>query len=170
MNFDDRFLGILNMLGSMNGASGDNKPNSYGQGASLDGMMKIIGLMQGLQGFSSGQNLSGNQGNSNNQGFSGNLGAKGQSNNNGGLDIMKILPLLSALKGGFPMSNTPINNTNLTTFGDTNIGQENHGGTDNNITAMSEKQNGYKDKYSAISFAGNEVIYTIGKLWKTYKE
>lgn len=170
MNFDDRFLGILNMLGSMNGASGDNKPNSSQQGASLDGMMKIIGLMQGLQGFSSGQNLSGNQGNSNNQGFSPNLGAKGQNNNNGGLDIMKILPLLTALKGGFPVGNTPINNTNLTTFGDPNIRQENQDEMGNNITAMAEKQNGYKNKYSAISFAGNEVIYTIGKLWKTYKE
>ena len=83
---------------------------------------------------------------------------------------MKILPLITALKGGgFPMGN--MQNANQQNNGNdndsvSNIQSEN---TKNQGTENATKQCGFKDKYSAISFAGNEVIYTLGKLWKTYK-
>ena len=32
------------------------------------------------------------------------------------------------------------------------------------------KKGGYKGKYSALSFAGNEVIYNLGKLWKIKRQ
>ena len=144
MNFDDRFLGIMNMLGNMGGKSNNNSSSKGGM--NMESLMGILGLMQGLQGSQ--------------------MGASGQNNN--GLDIMKILPLLSALKGGFPMGNMPNVNTQSTV--DNNFTSQNTPPTES-ATPIQEKteQGGYKDKYSAISFAGNEVIYTLGKLWKTYK-
>ena len=144
MNFDDRFLGIMNMLGNMGGKK-DEKQSSK-SGINMESMMGILGLMQGLQ---------------NSQ-----MSANGQGN--GGLDIMKILPLLSALKGGFPMGNTP--NVNAQSAFDNDFTSQNTPPTEStNTTEEKTEKGGYKDKYSAISFAGNEVIYTLGKLWKTYK-
>ncbi len=144
MNFDDRFLGIMNMLGNMGGKNNSN-PSSKG-GMNMESLMGILGLMQGLQGSQ--------------------LGASGQNNN--GLDIMKILPLLSALKGGFPMGNMP--NVNTQSAVDNNFTSQNTPPTENTAPIQEKtEKGGYKDKYSAISFAGNEVIYTLGKLWKTYK-
>ena len=152
MNFDDRFLGLLNMLDGMN----ENKSTpqdevKQNQAMGLDKIMTIMGLMQELQGFSGGQ------------------GTKTQNN---GLDLMKIIPLLSALKGGIPMGNMPVNNTancSSTPQENTDVMSASQNIEDTISTASSEKQFGYKDKYSAIPFAGNEVIYTLGKLWKTYK-
>lgn len=152
MNFDDRFLGILNMLGGVNknNPTPQNSSQKQNQGMGLDGIMNIMGLMQGFQGLSNGANQ--------------------QVGNSNGLDIMKILPLITALKGGgFPMGN--IQNANQQNYGNdndsvSNIQSEN---TKNQGTENATKQCGFKDKYSAISFAGNEVIYTLGKLWKTYK-
>ena len=148
MNFDDRFLSLLNMM-SMGGMGGNQNPTSgQNQGMNFDGIMKIMGLMQGLQGSKMGANT--NQG----------------QNPSGGLDIMKILPLLSALKGGNPFGN--MNYVNMQGSADVvNNAQHTYESPtkDNNP----KTQCGYKDKYSAISFAGNEVIYTLGKLWKTYK-
>ena len=153
MNFDDRFLGLLNMLGGMNGNKSTPQDEvKQNQAMGLDKIMTIMGLMQGLQGFSGGQ------------------GAKTQ--NNGGLDLMKIIPLLSALKGGIPMGNMPVNNTancSSTPQKNTDVMSASQNIEDTISTASNEKQVGYKDKYSAIPFAGNEVIYTLGKLWKTYK-
>ena len=152
MNFDDRFLGILNMLGgvSKNNPTPQNDSQKQNQGMGLDGIMNIMGLMQGFQGLSNGANQ--------------------QVGNSNGLDIMKILPIITALKGGgFPVGN--MQNANQQNYGNdndsvSNIQSEN---TKNQGTENVTKQCGFKDKYSAISFAGNEVIYTLGKLWKTYK-
>ena len=152
MNFDDRFLGLLNMLDGMN----ENKSTpqdevKQNQAMGLDKIMTIMGLMQELQGFSGGQ------------------GTKTQNN---GLDLMKIIPLLSALKGGIPMGNMPVNNTancSSTPQKNTDVMSASQNVENTISTASNEKQVGYKDKYSAIPFAGNEVIYTLGKLWKTYK-
>ena len=152
MNFDDRFLGILNMLGSVNknNSTPQNDSQKQNQGMGLDGIMNIMGLMQGFQGLSNGANQ--------------------QAGNSNGLDIMKILPLITALKGGgFPMGN--MQNANQQNYGNdndsvSNIQSEN---TKNQGTENATKQCGFKDKYYAISFAGNEVIYALGKLWKTYK-
>ena len=134
----------MNMLGNMGGKS--NNVSSSKGGMNMESLMGILGLMQGLQGSQ--------------------MGASGQNNN--GLDIMKILPLLSALKGGFPMGNMP--NINTQSVVDNNISSQNNPPTES-AAPIQEKteKGGYKDKYSAISFAGNEVIYTLGKLWKTYK-
>ena len=141
MNFDDRFLGIMNMLGNIGGKSNSN-PSSKG-GINMESMMGILGLMQGLQGSQ--------------------MGASGQNNN--GLDVMKILPLLSALKGGFPMGNMPKVDTQSAVDTDSTSQIK----TTESSTKETAEKGGYRDKYSAISFAGNEVIYTLGKLWKTYK-
>lgn len=152
MNFDDRFWGILNMLGGVNknNPTPQNDSQKQNQGMGLDGIMNIMGLMQGFQGLSNGANQ--------------------QVGNSNGLDIMKILPIITALKGGgFPVGN--MQNANQQNYGNdndsvSNIQSEN---TKNQGTENATRQCGFKDKYSAISFAGNEVIYTLGKLWKTYK-
>lgn len=154
MNFDDRFLGILNMLGGLNG-NGATPPNNHvkqNQGMGLENIMGIMGLMQGLQGGSKGSNTQ-------------------QTNNSNGFDIMKILPIISALRGGgLPMVN-PQNITPQNVVNENNS-MPNIQSIDKTMqaTETASKQGCFKDKYSAISFAGNEVIYSLGKLWKTYKE
>lgn len=109
MNFDDKFMGMLSMLGMLNG---NGKQNN-------GGLASIIGLLSSMNG-------------------------------NAGVDIMKILPLLTAMKGENPLGNTPVN-TKL---------------QDADVPVEQPAPKGYKDKYDAIGFAGNEVIYTLGKLWK----
>ena len=109
----------------------------------MESMMGILGLMQGLQGSQ--------------------MGASGQNTN--GLDVMKILPLLSALKGGFPMGNTPKVDTQSTI--DNDFTSQNTPPTEN-AAPIQEKteKGGYKDKYSAISFkvfVSNDLVKTIGK-------
>jgi hypothetical protein len=157
MNFDERFLGLVNMLGGLGGKSNfpnQNPSNEQKNGMNFDGIMKILGLMQGFQGFGQGVQSA------NTQSQQGGIGA-----NSGGLDMMKILPLLTAMKSGNPFGNSNLNaqNTMATDNQKENIDKQ----MSQDINA--KNQGGYKDKYSAISFAGNEVIYTLGKLWKTYK-
>jgi hypothetical protein len=69
--------------------------------------------------------------------------------NNKGLDFAKILPLLASLKGENPLVNAfacaPTQETEPT---------------------IKDTPKGFRDKYDAITFAGNEVIYSLGKLWK----
>ena len=151
MNFDDKFLGILNMLGSVNknNPTPQNDSQKQNQGMGLDSIMNIMGLMQGFQGLSNGANQ--------------------QAGNSNGLDIMKILPLITALKGGgFPMGNMQ-NANQQDSMRDNNPISNGQSVDMKNTTDNTNRQGGFKDKYSAISFAGNEVIYTLGKLWKTYK-
>ena len=40
----------------------------------------------------------------------------------------------------------------------------------NEENVKENKKGGYKGKYSAVSFAGNEVIYNLGKLWKIKRQ
>ena len=152
MNFDDRFLGLISMLNGIkeNKSNFKNENEKTNQGMGIDGIMNILGIMRGMQGFSSGT-------------------ASQQTNSSNGLDIMKILPIISAIKGGgfnMGMQNTnqqnEVKNDNFTA---------NTQSVDHNISSTDNltKQGGFKDKYYAISFAGNEVIYSLGKLWKTYK-
>lgn len=142
MNFDDRFLGLMSMLGGMGG----NQNNGQNQGMNLDGLMKLMGLIQGFGGQkTTAQNV--------------NIGQ------NSGLDFLKLLPLLNAMKGGNPFNMQSVND---------NIAYDNTTNKTDNIRTNSNERKientGFKDKYSAISFAGNEVIYNLGKLWKTYKD
>ena len=64
-------------------------------------------------------------------------------------------------------------NVNMQSVND-NIAYDNTTNKTDNIPTNSNERKmeniGFKDKYSAISFAGNEVIYHLGKLWKTYKD
>lgn len=147
MNFDDRFLGLMSMLGGMGG----NQNNGQNQGMNLDGLMKLMGLMQGFGGQkTTAQNV--------------NIGQ------NSGLDFLKLLPLLTAMKGGNPFN---MQNVNMQSVSD-NIAYDNTTNQTDNIHTNSKERKmeniGFKDKYSAIFFAGNEVIYNLGKLWKTYKD
>ncbi len=90
----------------------------------------------------------------------GTLGGKPNTQNNNGLDLMKILPLITAMKGG--------NLAGMMGNVGTSSVQKNEESS-NTSPPQPEKQKSYKDTYSAISFAGNEVIYTLGKLWKIKK-
>lgn len=111
MNFDDKFMGILSMLGGMKN-NGNNLLN-------MESIAPLLGLMSSMGGGK-------------------------------GVDIMKILPLLTTLKGGNPLGNV------FQSFQPQETKKEN----------PLKTPRGYKDKYEAIAFAGNEVIYTLGKLWK----
>ena len=177
----------MNMLGGMVANTPNPYSNGQGQGLGLDGIMKFMGLIQGLQGGMSGNTNQtvGNNGmnadgihSKNGMGTFNNPMQNLGSNGKGGIDLMKILPLLSMLKGGNPFStenvsnvlNIQNNNENSNLNGQNQLNDgfkveeiNQHA----NVQAQKEKQGGYRDKYSTISFAGNEVIYTLGKLWKT---
>lgn len=155
MNFDDRFLGLISMLGGMGGMNNSNNASpteKQSQGMNFDSVMNIMGLMQGFSGksFNATQNQS----------------------LCGSVDIMKILPLLTALKSGNSIGNIFNAGNQPSSYS----GNAQDTSSDNQSPSpsadLSSQRNGagYKDKYSAIAFAGNEVIYTLGKLWKTYKE
>ncbi len=121
------------MLGGLNGQNNTN-------GFSLD---KIVGMMSAL----------------------GSLGGvkTGGQNPQGGLDLMKLLPLLTAMKGNPLASMMKSNNEDESAQDVAQTPPQPASPT------PPEKPKSYKDKYEAISFAGNEVIYTLGKLWKVNK-
>ena len=130
MFFDEKMMGIINMLGALNGGQEKTDKSNIPQ-SSFD-MSKLMGMMSLLQGLNkTGQNSAG-------------FGQTGGQ----GVDVGKLLPLISMLKGG-----NPLNNFSATT-------------TEN----VENKKGGYKGKYSAVSFAGNEVIYNLGKLWKIKRQ
>lgn len=82
--------------------------------------------------------------------------------NGQGVDVGKLLPLISMLKGG-----NPLNNFGATT-GEKVEKQSAEVLSEENV--KENKKGGYKGKYSAVSFAGNEVIYNLGKLWKIKRQ
>lgn len=144
MFFDEKMMGIINMLGALNGGQEKtNNPNNLSSGFDMSKLMGMMSLLQGLN--KTGQNSAG----------FGQMGGQG-------VDITKLLPLISMLKGG-----NPLNNFSATTaekvekqFAEV-LGEEN---------VKENKKGGYKGKYSAVSFAGNEVIYNLGKLWKIKRQ
>ena len=121
MNFDDRFLGLMSMLGGMGG----NQNNGQNQGMNLDGLMKLMGLMQGFGGQkTTAQNV--------------NVGQ------NSGLDFLKLLPLLTAMKGGNPFN---MQNVNMQSVSD-NIAYDNTTDKTDNIRTNSKE--GKMEKYETL--------------------
>ena len=144
MFFDEKMLGIINMLGALNGGQEKTDKSNIPQ-SSFD-MSKLMGMMSLLQGLNkTGQNSAG----------FGQMGGQG-------VDVGKLLPLISMLKGGNPINNLgaqtveKVEKQSAEVFSEENV-KEN-------------KKGGYKGKYSAVSFAGNEVIYNLGKLWKIKRQ
>lgn len=144
MFFDEKMMGIINMLGALNGGQEKTDKSNIPQ-SSFD-MSKLMGMMSVLQGLNkTGQNSTG-------------FGQTGGQ----GVDITKLLPLISMLKGGNPINNLgaqtveKVEKQSAEVFSEENV-KEN-------------KKGGYKGKYSAVSFAGNEVIYNLGKLWKIKRQ
>ena len=144
MFFDEKMMGIINMLGALNGGQEKTDKSNISQ-SSFD-MSKLMGMMSVLQGLNkTGQNSAG----------------FGQMNGQG-IDITKLLPLISMLKGSNPLNNFSATATeNVEKQSAQVLSKENV--KENNI-------GGYKGKYSAVSFAGNEVIYNLGKLWKIKRQ
>ena len=132
------------MLGALNGGQEKTDKSNIPQ-SSFD-MSKLMGMMSLLQGLNkTGQNSAG----------FGQMGGQG-------VDVGKLLPLISMLKGGNPINNLgaqtveKVEKQSAEVFSEENV-KEN-------------KKGGYKGKYSAVSFAGNEVIYNLGKLWKIKRQ
>ena len=144
MFFDEKMMGIINMLGALNG--GQEKTNNPNNPASGFDMSKLMGMMSLLQGLNkTGQNSAG-------------FGQTGGQ----GVDVGKLLPLISMLKGGNPLNNFSATTTeNVEKQSAEVLSEEN---------VKENKNGGYKGKYSAVSFAGNEVIYNLGKLWKIKRQ
>ena len=105
-----------------------------------DKFMSVLGMLGGLKG-------NGTQPHNGLALVSGLLSAMG--GNNKGLDFAKILPLLASLKGENPLSNAFASAP-----------------TQEREPTIKDTPKGFNDKYDAITFAGNEVIYSLGKLWK----
>ena len=132
------------MLGALNGGQEKTDKSNIPQ-SSFD-MSKLMGMMSLLQGLNkTGQNSAG----------FGQMGGQG-------VDVGKLLPLISMLKGGNPINNLgaqtveKVEKQSAEVFSEENV-KEN-------------KKGGYKGKYSAVSFAGHEVIYNLGKLWKIKRQ
>ena len=144
MFFDEKMMGIINMLGALN--SGQEKTDKSNIPQSSFDMSKLMGMMSLLQGLNkTGQNSAG----------------FGQMNSQG-VDVGKLLPLISMLKGGNSINNLgaqtveKVEKQSAQVFSEENV--------------KKNKNGGYKGKYSAVSFAGNEVIYNLGKLWKIKRQ
>lgn len=144
MFFDEKMMGIINMLGALNG--GQEKTNNPKNLSSGFDMSKLIGVMSLLQGL--------NKTGQNSVGF-------GQMNDQG-VDITKLLPFISMLKGGNPLNNFSATTTEKVEKQSAEVLSEEN--------VKDNKKSGYKGKYSAVSFAGNEVIYNLGKLWKIKRQ
>ena len=144
MFFDEKMMGIINMLGALNGGQEKTDKSNIPQ-SSFD-MSKLMGMMSLLQGLNkTGQNSAG-------------FGQTGCQ----GVDLGKLLPLISMLKGGNPLNNFSATTTeNVEKQSAEVLSEEN---------VKENKKGGYKGKYSAVSFAGNEVIYNLGKLWKIKRQ
>ena len=144
MFFDEKMMGIINMLGALNGGQEKtNNPNNPASGFDISKLMGMMSLLQGLN--KTGQNSIG-------------FGQTGGQ----GVDVGKLLPLISMLKGGNPLNNFSATTTeNVEKQSAEVLSEEN---------VKENKNGGYKGKYSAVSFAGNEVIYNLGKLWKIKRQ
>ena len=144
MFFDEKMMGIINMIGTLNSDHEKTDKSNIPQ-PSFD-ISKLMGMMSVLQGLNkSGQNFAG-------------FGQTGGQ----GVDVGKLLPLITMLKGGNPLSNFSATTTeNVEKQSAEVLSEEN---------IKENKKGGYKGKYSAVSFAGNEVIYNLGKLWKIKRQ
>ena len=144
MFFDEKMMGIINMLGALNGGQEKtNNPNNPSSGFDMSKLMGVMSLLQGLN--KNGQNYTG----------------FGQMNGQG-VDITKLLPFISMLKGGNPLNNFSATTTEKVEKQSAEVFSEEN--------VKENKKGGYKGKYSAVSFAGNEVIYNLGKLWKIKRQ
>ena len=144
MFFDEKMMGIINMLGALNGGQEKTDKSNIPQ-SSFD-MSKLMGMMSLLQGLNkTGQNSAG-------------FGQTGGQ----GVDVGKLLPLISMLKGGNPLNNFSATTTEKVEKQSAEVLSEEN--------VKENKKGGYKGKYSAVSFAGNEVIYNLGKLWKIKRQ
>ena len=144
MFFDEKMMGIINMLGALNGGQEKtNNPNNPSSGFDMSKLMGVMSLLQGL-----------NKNGQNSAGF-------GQMNGQG-VDVGKLLPLISMLKGGNPLNNFSATTTENVEKQSAEVFSEEN--------VKENKKGGYKGKYSAVSFAGNEVIYNLGKLWKIKRQ
>ena len=144
MFFDEKMMGIINMLGALN--SGEEKTDKSNIPQSSFDMSKLMGMMSLLQGL--------NKTGPNSAGF-------GQTGGQG-VDVGKLLPLITMLKGGNPLSNFSATTTENVEKQSAQVLSEEY--------VKENKKGGYKGKYSAVSFAGNEVIYNLGKLWKIKRQ
>lgn len=145
MFFDEKMMGIINMLGALNGGQEKTDKSNIPQ-SSFD-MSKLMGMMSLLQGLNkTGQNSAG----------------FGQITGDQGVDVAKLLPLISMLKGGNPLNNFSATTTEKVEKQSAEVLSEEN--------VKENKKGGYKGKYSAVSFAGNEVIYNLGKLWKIKRQ
>lgn len=144
MFFDEKMMGILNMLGALNGGQEKTDKSNIPQ-SSFD-MSKLMGMMSLLQGLNkTGQNSAG-------------FGQTGGQ----GVDVGKLLTLISMLKGGNSINNLGAQTVEKVEKQSAEVLSEEN--------VKENKKGGYKGKYSAVSFAGNEVIYTLGKLWKIKRQ
>ena len=144
MFFDEKMMGIINMLGALNGGQ-EKTDKSHIPQSSFD-MSKLMGMMSVLQGLNkTGQNSAG----------FGQMGGQG-------VDVGKLLPLISMLKGGNPINNLGAQAVEKVEKQSAEVLSEEN--------VKENKNGGYKGKYSAVSFAGNEVIYNLGKLWKIKRQ
>ena len=144
MFFDEKMMGIINVLGTLNGGQEKtNNPNNLSSGFDMSKLMGMMSVLQGLN--KTGQNSAG----------FGQIGGQG-------VDITKLLPLISMLKGGNPLNNFSATTTENVEKQSAEVFSEE--------TVKENKKGGYKGKYSAVSFAGNEVIYNLGKLWKIKRQ
>lgn len=144
MFFDEKMMGIINMLGALNGGQEKTDKSNIPQ-SSFD-MSKLMGMMSLLQGLNkTGQNSAG-------------FGQMGDQ----GVDVGKLLPLISMLKGGNPINNLGAQAVEKVEKQSAEVLSEEN--------VKENKNGGYKGKYSAVSFAGNEVIYNLGKLWKIKRQ
>ena len=144
MFFDEKMMGIINMLGALN--SGQEKTDKSNIPQSSFDMSKLMGMMSLLQGLNkTGQNSAG-------------FGKMGDQ----GVDVGKLLPLITMLKGGNPINNLGAQAVEKVEKQTAEVLSEEN--------VKENKKGGYKGKYSAVSFAGNEVIYNLGKLWKIKRQ
>lgn len=144
MFFDEKMMGIINMLGALN--SGQEKTDKSNIPQSSFDVSKLMGMMSVLQGLNkTGQNSAG-------------FGQTGGQR----VDITKLLPLISMLKGGNPINNLGAQTVEKVEKQSSEVLSEEN--------VKENKKGGYKGKYSAVSFAGNEVIYNLGKLWKIKRQ
>ena len=144
MFFDEKMMGIINMLGALNGGQEKtNNPNNLSSGFDMSKLMGMMSVLQGLN--KTGQNSAG----------------FGQINGQG-VDVGKLLPLISMLKGGNSINNLGAQTVEKVEKQSAEVLSEEN--------VKENKKGGYKGKYSAVSFAGNEVIYNLGKLWKIKRQ
>lgn len=140
MIFDEKFMGLLNLLGGMKKPINQEDKNGMG----FENLTKMLGMIEAFKGF--GNNSDSRQNNAFGQTFQ-----NSEQNNASGIDMSKILPLMSLLKGQNLTANPfalKKDEVQQQSFDDVAKG-------------------GYKDKFHQIAFAGNEVIYAVGELWKT---